>query len=258
MIYIKSLRWLTLMTFSHFILLSVLLAVSSVTNAAPFFDWTSNNIQLLHGNDFELGDKSRTLLTIEHVDGWRYGENFLFIEFIDRDDSSTEVYGEFYPRLSWSKITGKTPSLTFIKDFSLVGGINAGNLPKADPYKAYLLGAGISFNIPKMDFFTLDIQAFKADNVHTTGIQITPVWSVPFQIGSLHFLFKGYAEWQSEKATGGSSTFLTQPQLLLDVGQLSGQSNTVYAGIEYHYWHNKFGIKGLTEKVPQAMIMMIF
>ncbi|NQY27081.1 MAG: DUF5020 family protein [Piscirickettsiaceae bacterium] len=242
----------------RFILLNIMLSMSYIANAEPFFDWTNNNIQLLHGNDFKLGDKTRSLLTFEHVNGWRYGENFLFIEFINRDDSSTEIYGEFYPRLSWSKISGQTPALAFIKDFSLVGGYNAGNLPKSDPYKAYLLGAGISFNVPRMDFFTLDIQAFKADNIRTTGIQITPVWSVPFQVGSLHFLFKGYAEWQSEKATGGSSTLLTQPQLLLDVGQLLDQSNKFYAGIEYHYWHNKFGIKGLTEKVPQAMIMLNF
>ncbi|NOQ81080.1 MAG: hypothetical protein GQ548_00970 [Methylophaga sp.] len=242
----------------RFILLTMLFSVPYIVNAEPFFNWTSNNIQVLHGNHFKLGDKSRTLLTFEHADGWRYGENFFFVELIDREDTSTEVYGEFYPRLSWSKITGQTPSLPLFKDFSLVAGINAGNLPKADPYKAYLFGAGISFNIPHMDFLTVDIQAFKAENVHTTGVQITPVWSMPFDIGSLHFLFKGYAEWQSDKATGGSSSLLTQPQLLLDVGQLFGQNNKIYAGIEYHYWHNKFGIKGLTEKVPQAMMMINF
>ena len=244
----------------HSFFLSVFFSLSllSTSHADGFFDWSSNNIQVLHGNNFKLGDKSRTLVTIEHVDGWRYGDNFFFIEFIDRNDTSTEVYGEFYPRLSWSKITGNTLPFSFIQDISLVGGLNAGNLPKADPYKAYLLGAGISFNVPHMDYLTLDVQAFKGDSVDTTGIQVTPVWSVPFQLGSLHFLFKGYAEWQSEKATGGSSTLLTQPQLLLDVGRLWNNPSKVYAGIEYHYWHNKFGIKGLTEKVPQAMIMATF
>lgn len=242
----------------RFILLTIVLSVPYIANAEPFFNWTSNNIQVLHGNDFKLGDKSRTLLTIEHVDGWRYGENFFFVELIDREDTSTEVYGEFYPRLSWSKLTGQTAFLPLFKDFSLVAGINAGNLPKQDPYKAYLLGAGISFDVPYMDFLTLDIQAFKADDVRTTGIQITPVWSMPFHVGTLHFLFKGYAEWQSERATGGSSSLLTQPQLLIDVGRLLGHNNKIYAGIEYHYWHNKFGIRGLSEKVPQAMMMINF
>ena len=239
--------WLTLLTFSHSIW------------AGSFLDWSSNNIQLLQGNDFKLGDKTRTLLTFEHVNGWRYGDNFLFIELINRNDTSTEVYGEFYPRLSWSKIAGKTPSSLWIKDISLVAGFNGGNLPKHDPYKAYLLGGGLSFNLPHFNFFTLDLQAFKSDNVHTTGVQVTPVWSVPFQLGHFHFLFKGYAEWQSKKATGGSSTLLTQPQLLLDVGYLvSNHRDKFYMGIEYHYWHNKFGIKGVTERIPQAMIQLNF
>lgn len=246
------------MTFARFMPLLALLLVSKLSHASPIFDWTSNNIQILHGNDFKLGDKSRTLLTIEHVDGWRYGENFFFIEFIDRDDTGTAVYGEFYPRLSWSKITGQTPSSSFIKDFSLVGGFNGGSLPKEDPYRAYLLGLGTHFNVPAMDFLFIDIMAFKAENVHTTAVQITPVWSAPFKIGSLPFIFKGFLDWQSRKATGENSSILTQPKLLLDIGQLLGTKNTFHAGIEYQYWHNKFGIKGLTESMPQAIIMTTF
>ncbi|MFW5450221.1 MAG: hypothetical protein ACKE9I_01375 [Methylophagaceae bacterium] len=243
---------------SRLLIILLFICSSSFSYADSVFEWTANNIQVLSGHHFRLGDNSRTLVTIEHTDGWRYGDNFFFIEFIDRNDTSTEIYGEFYPRLSWSKISGKKPSLSFFRDFSLVAGVNAGNLPKDDPYRAYLLGAGISFNVPNMDYLQLDIQAFKSEDVNTTGIQITPVWSVPFQIGSLHFLFRGYAEWQSKKATGGESALLTQPQLLLDIGRLFGHNKQIYIGMEYHYWHNKFGIKGVTEKVPQVMLMMSF
>jgi len=105
--------------------------------ADSFFGWSSNNLQLLQGYGFKLGDGSRTLLTLEHVDGWRYGENFIFIELINRNDISTAIYSEFYTRLSWSKITGRKPSLSFIKDTSLVTSLNMGNLPKHNPYKGY-------------------------------------------------------------------------------------------------------------------------
>jgi len=155
-------------------------------------------------------------------------------------------------------MTGKKPSISLFNDFSLVAGINLSNQPKSDPFKAYLLGAGMAFNVPNMDYFQIDILAFKSDNTESTGIQISPVWSVPFQVGSLHFKFKGFVDWQSKKATGGENVILAQPQLLLDIGQLAGNSNQVYAGIEYSYWRNKFGIKGLTEKVPQAMLMITF
>jgi len=230
----------------------------STSHATPIFDWTSNNIQVLTGSHFELGSERRNSITLEHADGWTFGENFAFIEIIHRSDIGTEYYGEFYPRLSWSKITGGSPSISLLKDISLVAGINLSNKPEHDPFKAYLLGVGMQFYVPNMDYFQIDIFSFKSDNTESTGIQISPVWSVPFQIGSLHFKFKGFIDWQSKKATGGESFILAQPQLLLDIGRLAGQADQVYAGIEYSYWHNKFGIKGLTEKVPQAMLMITF
>jgi len=251
---------MNLMPLYRLILLSSLLCLSNITfaDADSFFDWQSNNIQVLSGGSYELGPERRNSITIEHADGWAYGDNFAFIDIINRHDVGTEYYGEFYPRLSWSKITGKQSSISLFKDYSLVGGINFGNLPKSDPFKAYLLGLGIHFNIPKFDYFQIDVSAYKSENQDSTGVQISPVWSVPFQVGSFHFKFRGFADWQSKKATGGASMFLAQPQLLLDAGQLFGHANQFYLGVEYAYWHNKFGIKGLTEKVPQAMLMMTF
>jgi len=248
------------MNLYHSFLLSLFLnlTVYSTSYAAPFFDWTSNNIQVLTGGSYELGPERRNSMTVEHANGWAYGENFAFLDIINRNDIGTEYYGEFYPRLSWSKMTGEKPSNNLFKDFSLVAGFNLSNQPKYDPFKAYLFGAGVAFDMPNMDYFHIDILAFKSDNIDSTGIQITPVWSVPFQIGELHFKFRGFIDWQSKKATGGESFILAQPQLLLDIGQLAGHSNQVYAGIEYSYWRNKFGIKGLTEKVPQAMLMITF
>jgi len=248
------------MNLYHPFLLSLFLnlVLYSTSHAAPLFDWTSNNIQVLTGGSYELGPERRNSMTLEHANGWAYGENFAFLDIINRDDIGTEYYGEFYPRLSLSKMTGKKPSNNLFKDFSLVAGFNLSNQPKSDPFKAYLLGAGVAFHVPNMDYFQIDILAFKSDNTESTGIQISPVWSVPFQIGSLRFKFKGFIDWQSKKATGGEYFILAQPQLLLDIGQLAGHSDQVYAGIEYSYWRNKFGIKGLTEKVPQAMLMITF
>lgn len=245
------------MTFIYKLALLYFLLIAN-SQAEGFFDWSSNSLQVLTGGTYELGPERRNSITLEHVDGWRYGENFVFMNIVNRDDVGTEVYGEFYPRLSWSKITGKSPSFAGFKDFSLVAGINLGNLPKSDPFKAYLIGAGVKFNVPSMDYFQIDVLAFKSDNVHTTGVQISPVWSMPFQIGDLNFKFKGFADWQSKDATGGEYVILAQPQLLLDVGEIAGHPEQLYAGIEYSYWKNKFGIKGITEKVTQVMLMFSF
>jgi hypothetical protein len=42
------------------------------------------------------------------------------------------------------------------------------------------------------------------------------------------------------------------------VGDLWGNSGHFYAGIEYQYWHNKYGIKGLNESVPQVLVLWKF
>ncbi|MBI4917852.1 MAG: hypothetical protein HY825_18580 [Acidobacteria bacterium] len=51
---------------------------------------------------------------------------------------------------------------------------------------------------------------------------------------------------------------LAQPQVLVDLGPLWGNEGQVMLGIEYQYWRNKFGIAGVTESAPQAMVLWRF
>ena len=241
------------------IMLTLFIIVSATSHAEDFFEWTSNNIQILTGDGFELGSSRHTTLKLEHFGGWRYGENYAFLNFIQRDDIGLEVYGEWFPRLSLNKLSNKNLSFGIFKDFSIVGGFNAGSEPSDEPFKSYLLGGGIFFDIPHFEYLLIDVMAHKQDHVNSYGMQITPAWSVPFSLGSLNFKFRGYLDWVSANATGEADYILTQPQLLLDVGYLLGhKDNNFYAGIEYWYWHNKFGIKGVTEQSVQAMFMYEF
>ncbi len=235
-----------------------LLLFSLEGKSGDLFEWSSNNIQFLSGSGFELGSSHHNTITLEHSNGWKYGENFLFIDLIQRDDTGLEVYGEWYPRLSFSKISGNELSLKLVKDFSVVGGVNAGSEPSSDPFLAFTLGAGVSLDIPYTDFVQLDVMAYKTDGVSSIGMQITPSWSIPFSIGHLNFKFRGFLDWISADATGGEDYILTQPQLLLDIGQLLGHQNELYAGIEYWYWHNKFGIDGITEQSTQIILSYSF
>jgi len=240
------------------IIFTLLYFLSVMSHAENIFDWTSTNIQLLSGEGFELGSSRHNTFTLEHANGWKYGENFLFIDVIQRSNIGLEVYGEWYPRLSLNKISNKNLSMGIFNDFSLVAGINSGSEPSTNPFTAYLLGGGISFQIPHTEFIQLDIMAYKQDDINSVGLQITPAWSIPFTLAGLDFKFRGFLDWVSDAATGGVDYILTQPQLLLDVGQLSGQSDKLYVGIEYWYWRNKFGIKGVTEKSIQATLLYNF
>lgn len=237
------------------IFLSLLLSPSMAQ--AESTGWRSSNIQFLHGNQYELGPSTRESITIEHASSWQLGESYFFSNIFNRRDVGTELYAEFYPRVTWKAVTDK-PLPEALDDMSIVGGINIGNLPRHDPFKAYLLGVGVKFMVPAMDYLKLDLMAFKSDSVDTTGIQISPIWGMTFNLGSHRFLFKGFLDWQSSNATGGEATILAQPQLLLDIGHYWHHSNQFYAGVEYSYWYNKFGIDGVIERVPQAMILIPF
>ena len=40
-----------------------------------------------------------------------------------------------------------------------------------------------------------------------------------------------------------------QPQLKVDLSELWGKPGQIYVGVEWAYWHNKYGIPGLEDKV---------
>jgi hypothetical protein len=79
-----------------------------------------------------------------------------------------------------------------------------------------------------------------------------------FNLGSLCFTFKSFADWQSQKTTVGERVLLKQPKLLLDIGHNQQHSHEFYVSVEYSYWYNKLGIDGVIECVPQAMILIPF
>ncbi len=226
------------------------------------FDWTSSNIQLLYGNDFELGDDERATMTVEHSNGWKYGSNFFFVDIINRNDlDDVEIYAEVYSYLSLNKISGKDFSLGPINDFSLVAGLNIDNFPDGEPFRAYLLGVSVDLNNEAFDYLQVDITTFKNEDLSGRyGIQITPVWSVPFVLGDLSFKFRGFIDFRNANTNASHNVnMLAQPQVLLDIGDLIvGKQDKLYLGTEYSYWYNKFGIKGVEESVVQGMLILFF
>ncbi|CAG1770214.1 hypothetical protein BAC3_00880 [uncultured bacterium] len=246
--------------FIHQITLCLLLNTIAANVLA--FDWMSNNIQVLQGNTFQLGDKSRTTVTIEHSDGWQYGSNFFFLDIINQNNVGTELYAELYSYLSLNKLTGRDVSIGFIKDFSLMMGLNIGNKPEYDNFQAYLLGINFELNAPTFDYLQISVSSYKNDNIKGKyGVQITPVWSVPFEIADVKFKFRGFTDFTLGSSSNATNTFtiLSQPQLLVDVGDLMGlPSDKLYIGTEYQHWHNKFGLKGVDEHVVQAMVIGFF
>ncbi len=238
----------------------------SINAQADLFDWSSNEIQYLHGDGYQMpknsSDISRSIITLSHADGWALGRNFFFMDTLISDQgepSQVNIYGELYSYLSFSKMTGTNLSYGLFKDLSLTGGVNIGeNLDASySGTRVILYGVTVDFNLPGFKLFNVDFLRHDILDPVSTGSswQITPVWNFPFTLAGTHWSLEGFIDFIGEKGPNYVDNILAQPQIRLDVGDFWGFSKKIYFGIEYQYWHNKYGIKGLDESLPQALLV---
>jgi nucleoside-specific outer membrane channel protein Tsx len=253
---IRSTLFSTLKALTVAALLSAPLAVADQAHAGAAA-WQSTNFQYLWGSSFEnpfTGSKhiDQSTITVEHADGWKYGDNFFFFDITSPTDDDAFIYGEISPRLSLGKITGMDLSAPFVKDVLLAGTYEIAS--SGD--RGYLYGVGLSLNLPKFNFADLNLYARNTSNNDGITYQITPVWQLPFTIGKADLLFEGFVDFAGSE---GASEFNidAQPRLLLDAGKLWGAPGNLYLGTEVIYWHNKFGIDGVNEFAPQVMVKWV-
>lgn len=259
------------MIFKHCFIFALLsLSIYSQSANADFFEWTNTEIQYLHGDGYRMPsnpyDISQSIITFTHADGWKYGRNFLFMDTLITESgqpSQTNVYGEVYSYLTLGKIIGEDLSFSIFKDLNATVSVNAGeNLESwsKSGSRVALYGFTVDFNLPFFKVFSLD---FMRHNVLEpvaigTSWQMTAVWKLPFSIANTKWSLDGFADFTESKNAKYVGNILAQPQLRLDVGDLWGQSNHVFVGVEYQYWHNKYGIRGLNEGLPQALVVWKF
>jgi nucleoside-specific outer membrane channel protein Tsx len=258
-----------MITFRFFSNLSLfILFIASPATYADWFDWTNTEVQYLHGSNyqepFNPNDIGQSLITVTHSDGWAFGRNFFFMDTLFTENgqpSQTNIYGEAYSSFTLGKILKKDLSFGIFKDLNATVGVNVGeNLDNSKSgVRIALYGATIDFNLPYFKFFSVDIlnHVPLEPSMQGSSIQITPVWNLPFSIANTKWSFEGFLDFIGSKKTD-SYFVLAQPQLRLDIGDLWGESGHFYAGIEYQYWHNKYGIKGLNDNVPQALLVWKF
>lgn len=231
-------------------------ACAAWPSLSPAADWNMTDAWLLHGNDFELGPSERDILRIEHADGWAYGDNYFFFDVNMSEDAAgsdqTSLYGEFVPRFSLGKISGRDLAFGPVKDVLLTGAINGG-----DNFRAYLYGASVDLAVPGFAYFQFN--AYVRDDRALPGEtwQVTPIWLLPFKFGRLQGNLQGFIDWAGAEGPA-KQNLLIVPRLWLDVGALWGAPGHVEAGFEYLYWKNKFGVDGVTEKVLQPALRWTF
>jgi len=226
------------------------LALSTLSYAddAKVFQWHSTNVQFLQGQGYALGRDSRSIISINHANGWTYGDNILFYDKTFKGQD----YFEWHPRLSLSKISGKSFKFGAVKDVLLAGTVE---VPEAGS-RRYLAGVGFDWDLPSFNFFKTNF--YIRDNPDLAGVTwgSTIAWKKKFKLGSQPFLFDGFIDFAG--AEGSRAAYqLYVPALLADIGQHFGHDDRLYLGVEYQYWYNKFGLRGVTESVPQAELRWV-
>lgn len=239
------------------------------------FDWSVTELQFQYRElvvpDFLGGRHAYTpIVTLQHADGWRYGENFLFLDYLHdavKDGfNDDDLYGEWYGSLSISKLFDQALHHGIFRDVGVIFGINAA--ADAKVFK-WLPGVRVSWDIPGFSFLNSDFMAYLDGSrglkhngapreSHSWMIDIN--WGRPFTIGTQKFSLEGHAEYaarrHNELGFVVNDWILAQPQLRWDTGHaLWGQSDCLFLGIEYQYWWHKLG--GNTDENTLQLLVVL-
>ena len=248
------------------------LAFTPMVRAA---DWSDTALSLRYGTTFAEpfdndADGSRTdikkaILALTNVTGYKYGSTFINIDFLMSDHNdpgggiagnpgAQEVYGVFRNTFDIGKISGAKLAMGPVRGYGLTAGIdvNTKNDGYASKKRMFVVGPTVMLEVP--GFLNLSALLFDESNApaaisrryhYKNHAAFEADWGIG--IGDLPLSFNGYALFITAKGKdefGGQ----TAPEshldadLMLDAGSLAGLSKKTWlVGVEYEYWHNKFG-----------------
>ena len=66
----------------HFLALSTGLLAGGQALAGDLLFWQNNSLSYLYGQNYKINPEIQQTVTFEHADGWKYGDNFFFLDKI--------------------------------------------------------------------------------------------------------------------------------------------------------------------------------
>ncbi|MCW5300083.1 outer envelope protein [Herbaspirillum lusitanum] len=238
-------------------------------------DWSDNSIGYRYGTrfaePFNTQDISKNIVNFTHASGYKYGTNFLNVDFLmsdNKDSNAQEAYLTYRHTLDIGKISGKDLAFGPARGvgFTLGVDLNTKNDPGYGSKKRmWVAGPTLMMDVP--GFLNLSIFALWESNKpvgianrysYDTHPMFNAAWGIPF--GTSGFAFEGYMNYIAAKGKDefGNSTspeLNFDGQIMYDVGTPLGLGkNTFRVGLEYQYWRNKFGnrstVPGSFAKTP--------
>ncbi|WP_242929191.1 hypothetical protein [Pontibacter vulgaris] len=215
-----------------------------------------SNVQFLYGRNLKQSGQLATI-TLEHFGSVGKFEHFGFADlFNDASLAAPNLYTEWYPKLSLTRATGLALERGPLSDVLVGGGINV-LFGGTEDFFVYLAGPAFKFRIPGSGLMQLETSYYKQHGEEYDGTyQITPSWDIPLPVSNkVNLRFRGFMDFIGDRGPG-TTQYLTQPQLLLDMGNLWEKPGKVYLGSEWRYWKNVVGIEGLDESILQANLLI--
>ncbi|MDW7745624.1 outer membrane protein OmpK [Halomonas sp.] len=247
--------------YNHYIAISCLF-IAGISTAQAEKLFSDSSISLLHSDQYEAFGREQqehTFFTFENVTAHDWGGTFFFIDANQGHGSASgqdDVYGEFSPTLSLNWLTGQDFSAGPLQDISLAATYEFGG---ETDLNNYLTGFSLSWDVPGFQY--VNTAFYHANNSQIDNdLQLTLTWGAPFELGAARFLFDGFLDYSTAESDHKSELNFT-PQLKLDIGNFSGNPGVLYAGIEYAYWRNKYGLSDDvmdTESSVSALIKFHF
>jgi nucleoside-specific outer membrane channel protein Tsx len=235
----------------------------------PFRAFSSTNVQLLQGYDFEdplyFTGGRMTTVTLNHFSTWEHGDNFLFADLYaghfkngfdpaHPDAGEYKAYVEWHPRLFLNTLLGLgrgAPLLGVVRKWGLAGELN-----QSEGFGAYLVGVGLDLAVP--GFSVLGLNAYyRYDSTvtdHHDQWQVSPFWTLDFQIARVPVRFTGFVDVNGTWDFAAAESFVEvwgQPELLVDaLAPFGGKANRLWIGTEWFYHRHPVN----TASVPQVMV----
>jgi len=213
-------------------LLTGLALAASVTSVNAKTLWSDYSVTYLNGNNYEVGDSDREVVTFEFAAGTTWGDSFMFFDRLKSADGGLETYGEFSPRIKIKELDG------FVKALYVAPSVEIG-----EGFTNYLYGVGADLAMPGFTYFQANAY-FRNNDFGDNSEQLTLVWGLP--IGPLWY--DGFMDYATSKGGDSKAQMNLTSQLKYDIAPHIGYDSKFYVGIEYVFWNNKFGIDGVDER----------
>lgn len=258
-----------------------LIALAAIAAGVQAADWSDTAITYRHGSKFAepygSTDISKNIIGLTHVSGYKYGTNFLNIDYLmsdskdsafkDAQTGATEVYAVYRNTVDLEKVTGKSFKATGVRGLGVTAGVDF-NTKTDTGYNSkkqmVVLGPTLMLDVPQ-GFLNVSLLQLWESNAPSGwsyslnryyGVEryqydphpmLSAAWAIPFTVGSVPLSFEGYANFIAAKGKdefGGNTAAETNidMQVMYDFSNAVGSKpQTFKAGVEYQYWKNKFG-----------------